>query len=234
MALVRYSEIIQGIRGSIAGLTWSANRSGSYVKKLATPVKKRTLAQSSKRAWFTQVSGAYANLTPAQVAQWDAFALSPPEIDYDPWGDQRFLTGSAWHMRINMRRLEAGQAIANNPPASTPSTPPTDFTLTIYRTGAVGVDSVFDYGTGDFVGRRAMLKLSLANSAVRTVQTSGYYVVWLDMVSVPGPQIITAEVDAVFGNVQVGQKMFGELRAQQSSGIRSVGLDATALVLEEP
>lgn len=234
MALVRYSEIIEGIRGSIAGLTWSYGRSGAYVKKKATPVRKRTVLQSPKRAWFTQISGEYAGLTPAQVAQWDAFALDPPEIDYDPWGAQRFLTGSAWHMRINMRRLEAGQAIANNPPASMPSTPPTVFTLTVYRTGAVGVDSVFDYGVGDFVGRRASLKLSVANSTVRTVQTTGYYAVWLDMVSVPGPQIITSEIDSVFGAVQVGQKVFGELRAQENSGIRSVRLYATALVLEEP
>lgn len=234
MALVKYSEIIQGIRGTVAGLVWTNGRTGPFVKKLATPARRRTVKQSVKRAWFAQIRQEWASLTDPQIANWDAFALSPPEVDKNPFGDVIFLSGSAWHMRINMRRLQAGQMIANNAPVSTPETPPSVFTLTVYRTGAVGVDSEFNYGVGDFVGKYAVLHLSSSISAVRQVQTSGYMSIWTGSVSVPGPQIITTEIDAAFGALQVGQKVFGELRTQSLAGIRSTELLATTIVLEEP
>jgi len=231
MAIVKLGELIVGLRGTIQGLTFSANGSSPYVRKYAAPASRRTVKQSGKRAWFSEIRRQWGTLNPAQIAAWDALGASPPEEDYNSLGERVYLSGSAWHLRVNMRRLQAGQGINNSAPPNTSVSPPSSLSMTIYDSSDLVSDSVFNYGVGDFVGAYAVLHVSPSLSSVRNVQTTGYYVIWCGSVSVPGPEIMTAELVGAFGYLSEGQKVFGQLRKQSLKGIRSTAVLATTLVL---
>ena len=232
MALVKLGETIIGLRGTIGGLTFSANKNGPYCKKLVVPVATRTILQSVMRSRFAAIRADWSACTPEQVAAWEALAADPPEVDYNPFGEIIYLSGSAWHMRVNMRRLEAGDEIERDCPENTPVVPPVSFGLTIYPSSDEIDASVFSYTEGDFDGFYAALRLSVCRGAVRNVQSTGWMTIWCGTVEGDTETVITEELVGAFGGVYVGQKVFGELRKQSPSGIRSTQLTATAIVEE--
>jgi len=230
MALVQLGETIIGLRGTIGGLTFSANKNGPYCKKLVVPVAKNSILQSEKRSWFSRIRLDWAKCTEEQIAAWEALASDPPEVDTNPFGEQIFLSGSAWHCRVNMRRLQAGDGIERDCPANVPVEPPDTFTLTVYPSSDEVHDSVFGYTEGDFEGCYAALRLAVSSSVVRNVQSTGWMTVWCGVVEGETETVIDEELVQAFGEVYEGQKVFGELRRQSTSGIRSTALLATALV----
>jgi hypothetical protein len=173
-------------------------------------------------------------LTPAQIAGWDALAAAPPEADYNSLGELIYLSGSAWYVRVNMRRLEVGQMISDPAPPSVAVSPPTAFTLDVTDFDDPTPTDTFDYGNNDFVGAYARLYLSMSVSGVRQVQTRGYNVTWAAVVPPIGPQDISAELRTVFGWLSGGQKVFGKLRVQSQQGIQSTDLLADTVVKEYP
>ena len=234
MAIVKLGPIVVGIRGTVGGLTFSANGSSPYCRQYAAPASRRTVAQSGKRAWFSSLRYYWGQLTPAQVAGWDALAASPPEADYNSLGELVYLSGSAWYMRVNMRRFQGGQARLDNAPPSVAVPPPVSFVLQIYDFGAPPGADGFNYTSGDFTGFGAVLHLSPSLSSVRQVQTTGYLSIYTGTVPTSGPMILTTEIRAAFGWLSEGQKVFGRLWKQSSDGIRSTALLATTIVLPVP
>lgn len=233
MAMVKFAALVDGIRGKVGGFVFSANGAGNYVKELALPVAIQTAPQSIVRARFSRLRHAWGSLSEEQVAAWEALALNPPETDTNPFGEEFLQSGSAWHTRVNLRRLQAGQDYDDDAPASVPVDPPATFGLTVYESAELVEDSVFTYTENDFSGAYAVLAVAVVGSTVRTVQSSGYRVIWCGAVEGATATRINEELVAAFGALFVGQKVFGKLWKQSTTGIRSVALEASTLVLEE-
>lgn len=230
MAIVKIQSPLVGIRGKYGGMVFSANGSGPFARAFSYPVSKRTVTQVSHRANLATVRHAWNTLTPAEVADWDTLALIPPEDDYNSLGELILLSGSAWHTRINMRRIQCGDAIENTCPVATVVDPPDTFSLTVIHSTGVVTDTVFEYTSGDFAGVYAVLQCAIVQSLVRNVQTAGFMTIWSGTVDNLTYTEINDELEAAFGYMQVGQKVFGRLYRQSTDGIRSVPLEATVLV----
>jgi hypothetical protein len=100
MAIVKYSALVDGVRGSVGGVTFSANHYGAIARLRSIPVQppSQLRAESRQRLsifaiWWATV------LTSAQRAAWDALGAATTwqnalGEDYNP-------TGQALYVRAN-------------------------------------------------------------------------------------------------------------------------------------
>jgi hypothetical protein len=234
MAIVKIQAPLAGIRGKYGGMIFSANKSCDYCKQWGAPTAKTSPAQTLTRSRMATLAHAYSNLTSGQLTDWIALSEDPPELDYNSLNEQYWPSAFAWHQRINLRRLQAGQAYEANCPTNVAVDPPTTFSLTAYTfLYPDGVDK-FTYTNGDFATGKAVLHIAPTFSKIRTVQTSGYLKIWTAAVEQTTWTRINEELIAAFGWLDLGQQLFGKLWHQNDEGIRSTKLETSCLILPEP
>lgn len=102
-------------RGSIGNVTNSANRTGQIQRQRTIPTQPRTTSQVAQRSRLTSVSAAWRGLTAAQIAGWNAFALSFTVTN--SLGTSGNLTGHQCFVKVNTVNLLNGGSIVNAPPA---------------------------------------------------------------------------------------------------------------------
>jgi len=222
MAITKLGVIIVGVRGTIGGVTFSANKSGTYAKSLVTPSNPGTVNQVDQRAILATLGAKWRALSTAQQTAWDTFAASPPETDTNSLGQTYLLSGFGWFSRITIRRERCGQVYAPAAPTSTPTAAPASFGLTLNpATGAAG-DASFQYTSGDFTGIYAILEISVAAGQGSNVQTSRYLMQHEGQVIGATSTDFGVRYHNTFGVTKVGQRFFGRLYRQSASGIRSV------------
>jgi len=234
LAIIELEAPVAAIRGKLGGLIFSENKHAAYVKQWTKPTATATARQSPARNWLTEIAYQWQTLNQAQVDAWDALAASPPELDYNSLGQQYFLSGCQWHKRINLRRLRAGSAIANNAPANSPQSPPATFALTVYETDyGARVDRLLTTAA-DFSGLRAVLFCAVALSGVVQSYSRSYPWVLDRTILASGNEVITTELETALGHLQAGSKIFGALHKEKLNGIRSTPLLTTTIVLPAP
>ena len=80
--MAKYKSItFSNIRGSIGGLTFSANSSGSMLRQSNIPRDPKTPIQTESRNIFQQVAQNWRSLTSAEQATWKTLALLLPQLD---------------------------------------------------------------------------------------------------------------------------------------------------------
>lgn len=118
--------------GSLAGVTYSHNRGGQYMRARAVPVNPNSSQQQVVRQFMAQLSAAWGSvLTQAQRDGWEAYAdnvLLP-----DALGEPRKATGLNHYVRNNVARLQAAM------PASPIQTAPITYDLGSYTAPVLGV-----------------------------------------------------------------------------------------------
>lgn len=234
MAVIKLASPISGIRGKLGGVVFSAGKAGGYIKPWRGPVKMRTVGQGNARSQMALVRAQWGTLSQGQIDDWNALAASPPELDYNAFGEQIFLSGSQWHTRVNLRRLWVGDAIVNDAPVNASVSAPATFGLTVYESKYLsGVDE-FSYTDGDFSGVYAILEVAITASGVRQVAgVAGRQIYGGAVVGATSTEITSAMIET-FGVLAAGSKCFGLLYRQSTTGIRSVAVAATTIVLPEP
>lgn len=222
MAIVTIALPVTGIRGMLGGVVFSANRSGPYAKRWSPVVNPRSIGQMVQRGIVAQAGSLWRSLSTAQQTDWDTFAATPPETDYNSLNELYLLSGFGWFTRILARRRRVGLADDLLAPVSTPTATPTTFTLDVHpSTGAAG-DAHFGYTNGEFATYYAILMLSIAPGNGTNVQTSRFLICWEALGLTATSTSFGANYFAAFGTTQVGMRFFGQLYRQSATGIRSV------------
>ena len=120
--------------GSLAGVTYSHNRGGQYMRARAVPVNPNTLQQQAVRNYMASRSAAWGStLTQAQRDGWEAYA--DQVLLTDALGEPRKATGLNHYVRCNVPRMQA--AMAGSPLQVAPAT----FDLGSYTNPVLGVIS---------------------------------------------------------------------------------------------
>jgi len=234
MAIVKLQSPIAGIRGKYGGMVFSANGSGAYVRQWSYPTSPNSVAQIEKRGWLTTIRHGWGALTQAKIDVWDALAAAPPELDYNSLGDQIWLSGSAWHTRVNMRRLQCGLAYEDDAPANVAVNPPVTFGLTVYEYDFTARADLLTYTNADFDGFGGVLQISISSSTARTNNTTGFMSIGCGAIPSNSPLNITTALADVFGWLAVGNRLYGKLFKMSTGGIRSVPITVVSDVLPEP
>jgi len=232
MALIKFAPEILGIRGHAAGITFSANAAGPYIKKFTMPIDPNSLPQQQQRTVLSLTSQMWRSLTAGQRTDWDDFAAAPPETDYDPFGEVRLLTGHQWFCRINNRLSSAGAAFVEDPPTATPQTPVTILTLHAHSYGHADADSYLTFTAASFSdGSLPVITLALLYSLGRAIPTNYWHLVYCGPTTDGASVLLGTLLDATFGAYPADTQLFATLCRQSTTGIRSTITTLSTVVL---
>lgn len=220
MAVIRFGVTVVGMRGTVGGLTFSENKNNAYVKVWNRGANPRSVGQTTTRGRFVASAANWQALTPTQRGDWDTFAASPNEADYDPWGVQKYLSGFQWYVRAQTRRQQVAQAVSATVPSGAAATAPTGAGLVVYVDGAG--TSELSYDDGSFGATdSAILECALSQRVGKQVMYGGYRQIYAAYNPGNGPKDISAALLAAFGDLQSDWVVFGRLWKQAQYGNRS-------------
>jgi hypothetical protein len=220
MALVKLGEIVVGVRGTAGGLTFSANASGNYCKMWARSPNPRTPYQQTVRGNITRYGALWADLTDAERQDWTDFGLAPPELDYDPFGTQIYLTGWQWFCRIQQRRASVGQDPDTTLPSDVAVTPPASVTLSLEELPAGDCTVSWPDPTFD-PDDSAIVYLAFHPSGALWTATRQFKLVLALQNPDSADEDITAAVLARFGAIRAGWFGHATLHRQRDDAVRS-------------
>lgn len=109
------SQIVTAASGSVAGCTFSRNRSGSYIRGRSLPVNPNSAQQTVVRAAFgTLVARWTTTLTQIQRDTWSVWATNTPQTD--SLGNPIIITGQNAYIKMNTQRIQVGLGIVDTAP----------------------------------------------------------------------------------------------------------------------
>jgi hypothetical protein len=115
MALAKYGGIISELRGKEAGVIFSRNAYGSYMKQKVSPVNPQTALQQDQRQQMGNLAKLWATLTAGEKAAWDNLGAQVTRVNR--FGDTTNYTGFALFMKCNRNILLCGQAAIVDAPS---------------------------------------------------------------------------------------------------------------------
>lgn len=197
MAKIRYGPTIADVRGSIGALTYSRNTADHYIASRSPHAAPLTPNAIAARAILAAAAQAWRALTSSQRADWDTLAATPPEIDYDPWAIQKFLTGFAWFVRIYARQASTSETLPTAPPTDAQPTPPTITAAAIAPYGSINAAS--------FITLTSPQPNLIANGGFEPPYTAGLANTWTK--DAPADLVCTEETADVYAGAssQKGQ-----------------------------
>jgi hypothetical protein len=120
MAKVFYGSQIVDLVGSVGGLTFQANSSGSIVRQRPSIAGALTEAQQARNIVFSDASNGWNTLTESQRTAWNDFAALHLKTDY--FGTQTKLSGRNWYMSLYINAIGiSGTPIADPPTWAVPN-----------------------------------------------------------------------------------------------------------------
>lgn len=205
--------------GSLAGVTYSHNRGGQYMRARAVPVNPNTQQQQDVRNYMASRSSAWGSvLTQAQRDGWEAYA--DQVLLTDSLGEPRKGTGLNHYVRCNVPRMQA--AMAGSPLQVAPTT----FDMGSYSNPVLGVidasatTASIAYTNGDAwaiaVGG-AMLVYASQGVGPAIAYFKGPYRYAGKVLGASTPPTSPLVVSLPFA-VQVGQKVFIKINFVQVDG----------------
>ena len=222
MAKVKMGVIVTGLRGTVGGLTFSANKAGPHAHIWTRSANARSALQCGRRQALSINAQAWRSVDPADQADWDVFAAALAQRQTDPFGNFYYLSGFQWYVRVNNWLTTCGRAAVSTPPAAAVPVAPT---VTSFQVSAGDGTCHFHFTLGEFIPDfDAVVFVGIGNGYGCIVPPG-------PMPLIVGAQVpaglsldFTTELMAVFGSVFVGQRAFLRVHAQTTDGYRGAAL----------
>lgn len=133
MAIVKIGAPLSGIRGTIGGITYSANGAGPYCRQWSRGSDPGSPKQATQRAYLARMPQAWAALTAAQRTAWDTFAALAAQALTNSLGETYYASGFNWFCKCNTRLLRSGRSLITATPTQARPAAPTisDFRVTV-------------------------------------------------------------------------------------------------------
>lgn len=221
MAIVRFGTTVIGVRGTIAGTTFSMGPAGPYAKSWRRPRNQSTAIGATSRRAITPYGALWSSMSPTLQNDWKSFAASPPESDFNSLGIQYWLTGYQWLIRANIRRQALGLAPTTTVPTAVAVTAP--LTCTLYATAGYVITATIAWSAGDFpTGSGAQLFLAqYPTSGLKSFPGRGLNI-WSAYEPTGTSHDISSTVIARYGNIPANWTLFAKLFCTRADGVRSL------------
>ena len=100
MAIVVFGGVVSGARGTIAGVTYSANKAGPYAKGWSRGANVRSALQTSGRGVHSVLAGSWRALSAGERTAWDVWAADPEQELTNALGEAYYISGFLWSIKI--------------------------------------------------------------------------------------------------------------------------------------
>lgn len=228
MAKIKFGGGIMDARNKLAGIVFSANTHGAYIKRRVTPVNVASPAQLLVRSNFTKNSQAWRGLSDDErkgfIEQKDNFKTT------DVFGDLKSPTGQNLFIKLNQNLLQINEATISLVP--TPVAVLGFIALALVADTTVGTltatfDPAIDVDTKVIVFATAPL-----SAGVNFVKAEFRKIAILDTTDV-SPKDLAAEYITKFGALpQIGAKIFLQLRPiNLATGLPGVLIKASDIAI---
>lgn len=229
MAIVKCGSIVVGIRGTIGGVVFTANASGPFARVWSRGSNPKSPRQTLVRGHISALGPLWSALSDAAKATWTAFGLAPPEIDTNSLGEQIYLTGWQWFVRVNQRRQSMGLATTSTLPTNSPVTAPISCTLTASELPAGTVS--LSWTAADFpAGYSASLLLGVHPTTGLVAKTSNLVQIYAQHEPAGTSADISTAILERLGSIRTSWKLFGHLYKLRDDGVRSTATATTSEV----
>lgn len=219
MAVIKIGAPLTGISGTIGGITYSRNGSGTYAKPWAQGSNPKSQLQTQTRAILSGLTFSWQAITASQRALWDVYAALPAQELTNSLGDTFFGSGWNWFVRINSNLITTENAERAVPPTAGTPTAVTLNTFVVNETG--GGEATITWPAGSFTGnQRVVVKGFKAISQARIV--SGNIRSWKFSTTTPAASTrVDVELDTIYGSRPLGSRWFASVQKQNGQGRRS-------------
>jgi len=219
MATCKFAAIISGIRGSLGGLTFSANATSSYVKSWSMPSNPRSEPQNLPRALTALLPSEWRALSSAQRAAWDTWAALPAQARTNSLGQSYYPSGYNQFCLINTRIIPFGTSLRSTPPSSAVPSPPSLTALNAY-TGASN-NSEITFSGSPFAALDAIVTAAIHTGDGLLSHSYRQLILTRDDTNPTSPWDIQSALEDLFGQLSVGQKLYVAVAVQTPDGQRS-------------
>lgn len=219
MAIIECGGVVTGIRGTVGGVTYAANKSGPYARCWSRGANPRTQSQSTERANLAALAAYWRTIDLADRQTWDPFAADPLQELTNSMGLPYYISGFQWFMKLSRNLASLGRAPIDWCPAYGAPAAPTILTLVV---SISALPSVITYALNEFdPDYDCVIKLALGPSIGALAKP-------LTPLFLKGSQVpagtsidISTELADRFGPLSLGQKAFAEVTRQELWGRRS-------------
>lgn len=229
MAIITPGPTVAAISGSIGGTVYSRNKGGAYIRNRSIPVDPNTNAQQNARSIMATQSAAYSDLTAAQRAAWENWAIQNKVTN--ALGNQIQLSGHQAYVQLNSRLAHDAQTVLDVPPiVNAPNG-----LATVVQDGDIGIgDFDLEFTATPLAATEELwLQAAVVNSAGISYVRNLFRFIGTSDAAETSPFDNEALVVARFGTLTVGQTV--HMRASvfdTASGLLSVGLESDVVVTE--
>lgn len=218
MAKILLGPTVIGIRGTVAGMTFSQNRGGPYARGWHQPPNPRTTNQLTQRVSLGQWATAWRSLSSTNQGLWNTYAADVAQELTDSLGQPYYASGLNWFINVNTYRAYKGQAqLSAAPTVAAPAAPSIEF-VRFRITGAPSTSTIRITAASPTVALYNVLAVNIVNSQGVSIAPANYYIM---RVAIPdGGRNITfpTQQEAKFGTTYLGQRMFFEVFGLNSDG----------------
>ena len=218
MAIVKFGAPVTGFRGTIGGITFTANASGNLAKPWRMPTYKASTPVSNVRAGLSRYGPTWRTLTSGQRTAWNTWAANPAQERFNSLGVSYFMTGFQAYCSINQCRLTVGLAITPTAPTVAAPSICTGVLFYMYKTGG-SAPSAVNFTAGMSTNIYLLFFIALVNSTGQLNRAPSWRFVDFALNS-GGGHAIQTELETAFGTIRVGQRGMLAIYRQTPEGYR--------------
>lgn len=221
MAIIKLGATVVGIRGTIDGITYSANKAGPHAKGWTRGANPKTDIQTNQRNRQSFYATNWRSLSGALRTAWNTWAALPAQARTNSLGVSYQISGFAWYVLLNTNLQNANDLAITAVPVLPIPVAPTLSNLNLHTT-AFGFNCFVRYGAADpDLGKKAPILCRIVNSVGRTAIVPKLLLIVGQPTALARDVIFTTELNTRFGTISIGQRGFLLSCYQNAEGRRS-------------
>lgn len=232
MAILKLGELVAGVRGTIGGTIYSANKAGPFARGWSRGSNPRTTPQTEQRALMSSHPGPWAALDQADRDDWDTYAADPAQELTNSLGEPYYVSGFNWYCRINTHLLVAGDARRATFPTNARPPIPTIDSVACKTPIDTEVRYKLDFPGGEFDGYYVIAYVTFSPSPALLWKSRGYLLATHETSAFWSLHQFGLTVRSLFGDPADGSKTFCTVQRQEAHGQRSAKATATSIVFD--
>lgn len=225
MALIKFGPTVVGVRGTVGGLTFSANLASPYIKAWSPPINRRSTRQSDSRATFGNFATSWGGLSQSERDDWDDYANDAAQELTNSLGENYFTSGFSWYIKINTQLTLAGRASRDDAPTATRPAAPTIDGQQLKTTASGGISLVNVDNTDPDFGADVCVKSTYFLTQARGFANFGRQFLRCAQPTAAGALTTTGQIADKYGTISLGSRIFYFVSYQDTQGQRGPSAD---------